>query len=69
MVIKFTPIDKSTTHLEVEGYIDPGGVIPSWTINFVQRSAPYTSMLGLARMVQLPYYREATGETDFTVME
>ena len=69
MVIKFTPIDKSTTHLEVEGYIDPGGVIPSWTINFVQRSAPYTSMLGLARMVQLPYYRVATGETDFTVME
>ena len=53
----------------MEGYIDPGGVIPSWTINFVQRSAPYTSMLGLARMVQLPYYREATGETDFTVME
>lgn len=67
--VKFTPIDKNTTRLEAEGYIDPGGVIPSWTINFVQRSAPYTSMLGLARMVQLPYYREGTGPTDFTFME
>jgi hypothetical protein len=67
--VKFTPIDKNTTRLEAEGYIDPGGVIPAWTINFVQRSAPYTSMLGLARMVQLPYYREGTGSTDFTYME
>lgn len=68
-VVKFTPIDKNTTHLEAEGYIDPGGVIPSWTINFVQRSAPYTSMLGLARMVQLPYYRDGNSSMDFTYME
>lgn len=67
--IKFTPIDKNTTRLESEGYIDPGGVIPSWTINFVQRSAPYISMLGLARMVQLPYYRESKDQMDFTYME
>ncbi len=67
--VKFTPIDKNTTHLEAEGYIDPGGIIPSWTINFVQRSAPYTTMLGLARMVQLPYYREGSGDTEFTYME
>lgn len=67
--VKLTPIDKNTTHLEAEGYIDPGGIIPSWTINFVQRSAPYTTMLGLARMVQLPYYREGSGDTEFTYME
>lgn len=67
--VKFTPIDKNTTRLEAEGYIDPGGIIPSWTINFVQRSAPYTSCLGLARMVQLPYYRESTEPMDFTYME
>ncbi len=29
MIIKWTPIDKNTTRLETEGYIDPGGVIPS----------------------------------------
>lgn len=67
--IKFTPIDKNTTRLESEGYIDPGGIIPAWTINFVQRSAPYVSMLGLARMVQLPYYRESKEAMDFTYME
>ncbi len=67
--IKFTPIDKNTTRLESSGYIDPGGVIPSWAINFVQRSAPYISMLGLARMVQLPYYRESKDPLDFAVME
>ena len=67
--IKLTPIDKNTTRLESEGYIDPGGIIPSWTINFVQRSAPYISMVGLARMVQLPYYRETKEPMDFTYME
>ena len=67
--IKFTPIDKNTTRLESSGYIDPGGVIPAWTINFVQRTAPYSSMLGLARMVQLPYYRENKDPLDFAFME
>jgi hypothetical protein len=69
MIVKFTPINKDTTRLETEGYIDPGGVVPSWAINFVQRSAPYVTMLGLARMVQLPYYREATTPIDFSYME
>ncbi|HQV21888.1 MAG TPA: hypothetical protein PLJ88_02215 [Agitococcus sp.] len=67
--IKFTPIDKNTTRLESSGYIDPGGVMPAWTINFVQRTAPYSSMLGLARMVQLPYYRENKDPLDFAFME
>lgn len=67
--IKFTPIDKNTTRLESSGYIDPGGVMPAWTINFVQRSAPYVSMLGLSRMVQLPYYRENKEAMDFSYME
>ncbi|HNH42838.1 MAG TPA: hypothetical protein PK633_01940 [Agitococcus sp.] len=67
--IKFTPIDKNTTRLESAGYIDPGGIIPAWTINFVQRSAPYISMLGLARMVQLPYYRESKEQMDFAYIE
>lgn len=67
--VKFTPIDKNTTHIEAEGYVDPGGVTPSWAINFVQRSAPYVTMVGLARMLQLPYYRESKEAADFTIME
>lgn len=67
--IKFTPIDKNTTRLESAGYIDPGGIMPAWTINFVQRSAPYSSMLGLSRMVQLPYYRESKEQMDFAYIE
>lgn len=69
MIVKLTPIGKEKTRLEAEGYIDPGGTIPAWTINFVQRSAPYTSMLGLQRMAQLPFYREATGAPLFTISE
>lgn len=69
MIVKFTPINKDTTRLETEGYIDPGGVVPAWAINFVQRSAPYVTMVGLARMVQLPIYREGATPTEFTYME
>ena len=69
MVIKFIPVGKDKTWLEVEGYIDPGGTIPAWTINFVQRSAPYVSMVGLQRMVQLPYYTEASDPSPFAITE
>jgi hypothetical protein len=69
MIVKFTPINKDTTRLETEGYIDPGGVVPAWAINFVQRSAPYVTMVGLARMVQLPMYREGATPTEFIYME
>ncbi|HNL79275.1 MAG TPA: hypothetical protein PKL69_02855 [Agitococcus sp.] len=67
--LRFTPIDKNTTRIEVDGYVDPGGITPAWAINFVQRTAPYTTMIGLARMLQLPYYREGKDTLDFTYME
>lgn len=67
--VKFTPIDKKTTRIEAEGYVDPGGVTPAWAINFVQRSAPYITMVGLARMIQLPYYNESKEPMDFAYME
>jgi len=66
--LKFTPIDKTTTRIEVDGYVDPGGITPAWATNFVQRTAPYTTMVGLARMLQLPYYREGKEPLDFTYM-
>ena len=69
MIIKFTPVGKDKTRLEAEGYIDPGGNMPAWAINFVQRSAPYVSMLGLQRMVQLPFYREPSEPSPFAISE
>lgn len=67
MVIKLTPVSKDKTRLEVEGYIDPGGVSPIWAINFIQRMAPYSSMMGLQRIVQQPQYREPTTPSPFAI--
>lgn len=67
MTLKWTPIDKNTTRLETEGYIDPGGVIPSWAITAVQRQAPYYTMLGLQRMVKQPQYLNPTTSSPFKV--
>lgn len=67
MALKWTPIDKNTTRLETEGYIDPGGVIPSWAITAVQRQAPYYTMLGLQRMVKQPQYLSATTPPPFKI--
>jgi len=57
--IRFTPISRDKTHLEAEGFVDPGGMVPTWAMNFVQRNAPYTTMLGLQRMVAMSAYRDS----------
>ncbi|RZU36819.1 START domain-containing protein [Fluviicoccus keumensis] len=67
MAIKLTPMGKDKTKLEVEGYIDPGGISPVWGINAIQRMAPYSSMLGLQRIVQQPMYREPTTPSPFII--
>jgi len=56
MVVKYTPLGKNKTLFENEGYIDPGGSAPGWTVNFIQRQAPYAAVVGMLRMVQLPEY-------------
>lgn len=67
MTIKLTPMGKEKTHLEVEGYIDPGGISPVWGINAIQRMAPYSSMMGLQRVVQQAAYRQPTGPAPFAI--
>jgi len=69
MVVKFTPISADQVRVEVEGFIDPGGLAPGWAINAVQRQAPYYTVLGLQRMVQLPQYREAKGPLPFALIQ
>ena len=53
MIVKFTPLGKEKVHLEAEGFVDPGGIAPTWAMNFVQRNAPYSTMLGLQRRVNM----------------
>jgi hypothetical protein len=54
--IKFTPLVNGETQMDIQGYIDPSGGLPAWTVNMFQRQAPYATMLGLYRMVQKPEY-------------
>ena len=53
MTVKFTLIAKDKVRLEAEGFVDPGGIAPTWAMNFVQRNAPYSTMLGLQRRVSM----------------
>lgn len=68
-VVKFTPQGKDKTLLESEGFIDPGGVSPSWAINYIQGKGPYANMMGMQRMVKLPLYRDAKTPLPFTFVE
>ncbi|RZU47839.1 hypothetical protein EV700_0806 [Fluviicoccus keumensis] len=56
MTVKVTPLPGNKVQLEAEGYVDPGGNVPNWAINYIQRSAPYSIMLGLQRMMLNPEY-------------
>lgn len=62
MTVKFTPITKDKVHLEAEGFVDPGGVAPTWAMNFVQRNAPYSTMLGLQRQVNMAAHNGTLNE-------
>lgn len=68
-VIKFTPQGKDKTLLESEGFIDPGGVSPSWAINYIQGKGPYTNMMGMQRMINLPLYQDAKTPVPYTFVE
>ncbi len=68
MTIRFTPLTRDKTHLEAEGFVDPGGMVPTWAMNFVQRNAPYTTMLGLQRMVSMASY-SALEPSPFAISE
>jgi hypothetical protein len=67
MSVRFTPLSDNRVLLEAEGYVDPGGKVPSWANNFIQRSAPYSILLGLQRMVQLDEYRLSKAPLPFPI--
>lgn len=53
MVNTFTPVSKDKISVQSEGYIDPGGDMAPWAINFTQRNAPYATLLGIRRMLMV----------------
>lgn len=69
MEVKFTPIGKEKVHLEAEGFVDPGGIAPTWAMNFVQRNAPYSTMLGLQRRVSMATYNASSEPSPFEISE
>ena len=68
MDIKFTPLLSGKTKMDIEGYIDPSGDLPAWTVNLFQRQAPYSTMLGLYRMTLKPEYVDLKLPLAFTYM-
>jgi hypothetical protein len=65
--VKFTPIADNKVEMVTEGYFDPGGVVPAWAANFVQRSAPYAVMLALQRMTEKDEYLKAKTPLPFAL--
>ncbi len=65
--IKFTPIAENKVEMTTEGYFDPGGVVPAWAANFVQRNAPYVVMLAMQRMTEKDEYLKAKTPLPFTL--
>lgn len=52
MTSRITPLPNNKLLVINEGYVDPGGNMASWAINFVQRNGPYSTLLGMRRMLQ-----------------
>ena len=67
MTIKFTPLPDNQVEMTTEGYFDPGGVVPAWAANFVQRNAPYAVLLALQRMTQREEYAKGKTPLPFPV--
>lgn len=56
MVAKLTPLPGGKILITNEGYVDPGGKMAPWAINFVSRNAPYITLLGMRRAMQQDKY-------------
>ncbi|PTQ86739.1 hypothetical protein [Agitococcus lubricus] len=69
MTVKFTPMGKDKVHIAAEGFVDPGGIAPTWAMNFVQRNAPYSTMLGLQRRVNMAAHMPLNEPLPFAYME
>lgn len=55
--LRVTPLAAQRIQIVAQGYVEPGGDMPSWTANFVQRSAPYSIALGAVQVA--PRYQQS----------
>lgn len=67
MIAEFTPLPNNQVKLVAEGYVDPGGRVPTWANNYIQRNAPYSILVGLLRMMTNDTYRKAKTPLPFKV--
>ncbi len=67
MTIMYTPMPNNKVHIEAEGYVDPGGRVPTWANNYIQRNAPYSILLGLLRMMSYDEYRHSKAPLPFPI--
>lgn len=67
IAVKFSPVAPNKILVEAEGFFDAGGTVPAWAANFVQRSAPYSVILGMQRMMGQDRYLLAKQPLPFTV--
>jgi len=67
MTVRFWPLPNNQVQMLVEGYFDPGGVVPPWAANLVQRTAPYAVMLAMQRIANEAEYRLSRDPLPFPV--
>jgi hypothetical protein len=67
MIVRVTPLPNNKVQLYAEGYVDPGGRVPTWANNYIQRNAPYSILVGLLRMMTSDTYRKAKTPLPFKV--
>lgn len=51
--IEINGVSNTKSNFRGEVWVDPGGNVPLWAANFVQRRAPHATMLGLIRMLAM----------------
>lgn len=54
---KITPLDESSTQVELIGHGEPGGMIPTWVANLVATDMPKNSFKNLRDVVQQEKYQ------------
>ena len=67
MIAEFTPLPNNQIKLVAEGYVDPGGRVPTWANNYIQRNAPYSILVGLLRMMSSDTYKNSKTPLPFKV--
>ena len=67
MIAEFTPLPNNQVKLVAEGYVDPGGRVPTWANNYIQRNAPYSILVGLLRMMSSDTYKNSKTPLPFKV--